>query len=86
MFHSTSNTTSLKSYTIPSGTWVLPTLSAVHMDESIWGDPDKFRPDRFINEGKCHRPDMLVPFGIGKFVRDFIAYTAWLITDIIGGW
>ena len=59
----------LNGYTIPRGTWVLPMLYSIHMDESVWKDPAEFRPGRFMNdEGKCQRPDMLVPFGIGKFI------------------
>ena len=49
------------------------------MDESVWKDPAEFRPDRFMNdEGKCQRPDMLVPFGIGKFI---IAGQCWPFTE-----
>jgi len=35
------------------------------MDQSYWGDPDVFRPERFITaEGKYKADDRNIPFGI----------------------
>jgi cytochrome P450 len=37
------------------------------MNPNIWGDPEVFRPERFIsNEGKLLKSDALIPFGSGK--------------------
>ena len=42
-------------------------LGAVHMEPSYWGDPEAFRPERFINEdGSFRRDERVIPFGIGK--------------------
>jgi cytochrome P450 len=42
-------------------------LSLVHMDPKIWGDPENFRPERFLDEsGSLLKQNALVPFGLGK--------------------
>lgn len=50
------------------GDWVLLGLHATSHDPRIWGDPERFRPERFF-EGRA-RPDALVPQGAGDPARD----------------
>ena len=58
---------SLESITMPAGTLVLYNTYSVHMDEMYWGDPEVFRPERFIDEKKAYRQDERnLPFGIGR--------------------
>lgn len=40
----------------------------LHMDQEIWGDPENFRPERFITaDGKLNVAlDKSLPFGAGK--------------------
>jgi hypothetical protein len=39
------------------------------MNKDIWGDPDVFRPDRFIDsQGSIAIPDQSTPFGFGKLL------------------
>jgi cytochrome P450 len=58
-----------------------------HMDKETWGDPENFRPERFLDDdGKlCLKKDLSLPFGAGKrlcagetFARNtmFLCYTA----------
>ncbi|TMW40152.1 hypothetical protein DOY81_014767, partial [Sarcophaga bullata] len=49
-------------------TIVVPSLYAYHSDERVWGDPDNFRPERFLDDqGKlCLKKDVSFPFGAGK--------------------
>ncbi|KAF0301640.1 Methyl farnesoate epoxidase [Amphibalanus amphitrite] len=57
----------LGGYTVAKGSLVLMHLDAVHMDPSYWGDPDNFRPERFINaDGTFRRDERVIPFGVGK--------------------
>lgn len=50
-----------KNYTL------LANLKSVHMDKEHWGDPEVFRPERFINEkGQFVDDSWLIPFGLGK--------------------
>lgn len=56
----------LNVYTILKDTMVIANFNGTLMDEQLWGDPQVFRPDRFINnEGKIEVPDWYLPFGYG---------------------
>ena len=43
-------------------------LHSVHNSVGLWGDPEKFRPDRFIKNGSLDTlaRDQLVSFSLGK--------------------
>ena len=57
----------LGGYTITKGTTVLVNLDSALRDMNAWGDPDVFRPERFLNhEGSVVTRKELLPFGIGK--------------------
>jgi len=53
-------------YNVPKGTLIMYNTHTMHMDPSIWGDPQAFRPERFIANGKFEPSDRLFPFGIGR--------------------
>jgi cytochrome P450 len=54
-------------FTFPKGCIVWPVLDSVLLDKKIWGDPETFRPERFINEdGALLNREEFVPFGVGK--------------------
>ncbi|XP_059479051.1 methyl farnesoate epoxidase-like [Neocloeon triangulifer] len=56
-----------RGYVIPKNARIAMNLAQIHMDPKIWGDPENFRPERFLNEeGKLIKQDALVPFGLGK--------------------
>lgn len=57
-------TTTLGDYVIPKNTTVLIGLRTVHMDKEFWGDPEVFRPERFLESPEL--TDHLMPFGQGK--------------------
>ncbi|XP_049797832.1 probable cytochrome P450 304a1 [Schistocerca nitens] len=59
----------VKGYNIPKGTVVVTNLWSMHMDKDVWGDPDRFRPDRFLGpDGKITNKDYTLPFSTGKRV------------------
>ncbi|CAN7944138.1 unnamed protein product, partial [Ixodes pacificus] len=61
--------TSIDNYVIPKGTIVLPNLWAVHMDPTLWKDPEVFDPSRFLKDdssGLIAKPEHLMPFSVGK--------------------
>jgi cytochrome P450 len=56
-----------RGYKIPKGTGFNSFLRAIHHDPEIWGDPDNFRPERFIDErGQFIKHDSFLPFSYGK--------------------
>uniref|UniRef100_A0A8W7PWE0 Cytochrome P450 n=1 Tax=Anopheles coluzzii TaxID=1518534 RepID=A0A8W7PWE0_ANOCL len=57
----------LGGYRVPKDTTVLMGLRNVHMDPDHWGDPEVFRPERFLNEQRqIVNTERLLPFGQGK--------------------
>lgn len=54
-------------YFVKKGTILLPNLHSFHHDKDIWGDPENFRPERFINDdGTLMKKDRTLSFGLGK--------------------
>lgn len=67
VFHRTKEATTLMGYDIPGGTIVITNLSHMHNDPDFWGDPENFRPERFLTEdGERLAKDFTLPFGLGK--------------------
>ncbi|CAG9864107.1 unnamed protein product [Phyllotreta striolata] len=59
--------TKLEDYVIPKNTTVLISLYSVHHDKTYWKDPEKFRPERFLDsDGKLVYHDRFIPFGLGR--------------------
>ena len=62
-------TSRFKGYVIPRDAIVFPDLGSTLSDPEVWGDPEKFRPERFIGpDGKTKRIEEFVPFGLGQFL------------------
>jgi len=60
--------TMFEGYFIPKDTMISVNLMDYHMDREIWGDPENFRPERFLDHhGKLDlKKDVSLPFGAGK--------------------
>lgn len=58
----------MDNYTLPAGTHVIPLLYKVHMDPTLWDEPEAFRPSRFLSEDKTtvNKPKYFMPFGAGR--------------------
>lgn len=52
-------------YTLPKDIILLSNLYHIHHDKHVWGDPDKFRPERFLDPGNKLR-ECVIPFQDGK--------------------
>jgi cytochrome P450 len=60
----------IQGYNVPKGTRVFANVWKLHRDPSIWSKPEKFSPERFINENgeidhESHQFEYL-PFGLGR--------------------
>lgn len=62
-------------YFLPKGATVFSNIYGIHRNPDVWGDPDNFRPERFLiedddDDGNCEikllHHDALVPFSYGK--------------------
>ena len=55
-------------YTIPKGSMVLANIYKATREVDVWGDPEVFRPERFLaSDGKSLvRYDAWMPFAVGK--------------------
>ncbi|XP_051735258.1 steroid 17-alpha-hydroxylase/17,20 lyase isoform X3 [Ctenopharyngodon idella] len=61
--------TSLGGHMVPKGTRVLVNMWAIHHDPKHWDEPDRFRPERFLDSsGKRATPASFLPFGAGPRV------------------
>ncbi|TVU51415.1 hypothetical protein EJB05_02846, partial [Eragrostis curvula] len=61
-------TVQVQSYTVPRGTIIILNIWAVHRNADVWEDPDKFKPERFMNT-ECDfsgKDCKLIPFGGGR--------------------
>uniref|UniRef100_A0A1I7V2B6 DUF19 domain-containing protein n=1 Tax=Caenorhabditis tropicalis TaxID=1561998 RepID=A0A1I7V2B6_9PELO len=65
--HATTREVTLAGCTIPKGITVIHQISTVLSDPEIFPEPEKFTPERFIDEkGNLKKVEELVPFSIGK--------------------
>nr|CAD2190141.1 unnamed protein product [Meloidogyne enterolobii] len=54
-------------HNLKAGTVVIPQISTVLFDERIFPDPEKFIPERFLDEnGQFKKIEENIPFGVGK--------------------
>ncbi|XP_072030801.1 cytochrome P450 2J4-like [Amphiura filiformis] len=65
--HSTTEDTVIKGYNVPKGTMIILNLWGAHHDPRRWDEPEKFNPDRFIDEKGClTKVDQVIPFCYGR--------------------
>ncbi|XP_035711491.1 cytochrome P450 2C15 [Folsomia candida] len=67
LMHTALEDTHFKGYFIPKRTVFIFNLYQIHHEKKYWGDPDNFRPERFLCEdGTFRRDDHVIPFLVGK--------------------
>uniref|UniRef100_A0A8I5ZXI6 Cytochrome P450 2E1 n=1 Tax=Rattus norvegicus TaxID=10116 RepID=A0A8I5ZXI6_RAT len=67
--HEATRDTVFQGYVIPKGTVVIPTLDSLLYDSHEFPDPEKFKPEHFLNEnGKFKYSDYFKAFSAGKRV------------------
>ncbi|KAK3736445.1 hypothetical protein RRG08_030499, partial [Elysia crispata] len=59
----------LQGYLIPQGSQLIFDMKSALHDRNVWGDPDKFHPERFLDaDGHLLKPNEFIPFAIGRRV------------------
>ncbi|XP_046558222.1 cytochrome P450 2D27-like [Haliotis rubra] len=67
--HAVSHDVQFRGYTFPKEATVIVMLDSVLQDPDVWGDPDNFRPDRFLDDnGKVIKKEEFIPFSLGRRV------------------
>nr|WBB44916.1 methyl farnesoate epoxidase [Chrysogorgia stellata] len=65
--HATTKPMRVAEYEVPQGAVIIGNMYAIHHDKDYWGDPQNFRPERFLDtSGQLKKEDHLVPFSVGK--------------------
>ncbi|XP_069696214.1 methyl farnesoate epoxidase-like [Periplaneta americana] len=65
--HRADTDTHLNGYFIPKDTMVVLSLYSLFQDKEHWGDPETFRPERFLDaDGRFVQDEWVIPFGLGK--------------------
>jgi len=72
MPHRVTTNVTVEGYDIPENSMALTNLMAFMNDSKYWGDPEVFRPERFLetfdNQTKLLKKEMFVPYGMGRRV------------------
>ncbi|KAJ2983404.1 hypothetical protein NQ176_g727 [Zarea fungicola] len=76
--HATVQEDVYQGYRIPKGSIVIPNVWSIHMDASIYGDPERFRPERWLD--KPELPNASFGFGRRVCVGEAIARQSLFIT------
>nr|XP_039267960.1 cytochrome P450 2D3-like [Styela clava] len=65
--HETTSEIRIGNFKIPKNTMITPNIWAAHRDPKTFENPNKFRPERFIDENGGFIPcDDVIPFSIGN--------------------
>ncbi|CAL7939197.1 unnamed protein product [Xylocopa violacea] len=68
VFHKALKDTTLSGFDVPKDAAVVTNLTGLNNDPDLWGDPENFRPERFLNEKGELGKDYTFPFGLGHRV------------------
>jgi len=68
VFHTPLADKEFHGYEIKKGTWIVANLYGIHHNPNIWGDPETFRPERFLSKDgtRVEKNEALMPFLVGK--------------------
>ncbi|KAJ8093033.1 hypothetical protein AAF712_002388 [Marasmius tenuissimus] len=72
----------VEGYVIPKGTTIIGNIWAMTRDETMYPDPESFKPERFLNDdGTCNEDDVSIAFGFGRRIcpgRHMASATLWM--------
>ncbi|XP_022095754.1 cytochrome P450 2J6-like isoform X2 [Acanthaster planci] len=65
--HAAASDTEVLGFKVPKGSLLVSNFWALFRDPNIWPEPDKFKPDRFLDkDGLAFKPEELIPFSTGR--------------------
>ncbi|XP_003747195.1 cytochrome P450 307a1 [Galendromus occidentalis] len=64
--HVANEDTEIQGYRVPKDTMVMFNTCDLNFNPNHWDEPENFKPERFIQDGKILKPDFFLPFGTGK--------------------
>ncbi|PON59223.1 Cytochrome P450, E-class, group I [Trema orientale] len=64
--HASSKETTVSGYHVPGGCMVLVNIWAIQRDPNVWAEPNKFKPERFLEGAELREGFKLLPFGYGR--------------------
>uniref|UniRef100_A0A914HQN8 Unspecific monooxygenase n=1 Tax=Globodera rostochiensis TaxID=31243 RepID=A0A914HQN8_GLORO len=69
VLHALTREVTVDGFKLPKGTAIVPQVSAVLIDDAVFSEPKRFKPERFLEQNgtmSLARCDELIPFSIGK--------------------
>ncbi|XP_077126907.1 cytochrome P450 2D15-like [Ranitomeya variabilis] len=67
LLHMTYRNTNIQGFDIPKGTTIIPNLTSVLKDKTIWKKPYQFYPEHFMDsEGNFVKNETFIPFSAGR--------------------
>jgi len=79
VLHKPTSDVQFRGFTIPADFLVIGDMCSVLADKEIWGDPEVFRPERFLDEqGRIVRHEAYIPFMIGKAIQLSYLHSNWI--------
>ena len=66
--HAVTEDVEFRGFLIPKGTAVYSSIYSTHHDPDVWGDPENFRPERFLSSdgSKVEKHESFLGFSTGK--------------------
>ena len=70
LMHKAMQTVEIEGFSIPEGSLLIGNFLSTHMDPEFWDEPEKFKPERFLDdEGKILKETQnFFPLSVGKRV------------------
>ena len=81
----TMGATTLRGYDIPAGAIILADQHSLHHDPAVWGDPEIFRPERFLGADGAKLREQVRGFGFGPRVCIAEAHIRSLLFTFMAG-